>query len=140
MAVTYVGCGSVQFGPAPGVVIVSAIGVRVLGGPLCIAGSGPSDDLFQVRCDVGGLPDVTGQGRQQILDHGRREMLGGELPSERTWSPSSRTAIEESMTILLTPARRAAAISSPVCSRSAPMLTNTASVPRTALARMTGAA
>ena len=27
-------------------------------------------------------------------------------PGERTWSPSSRTAIRESMTILLTPASR----------------------------------
>src|SRR2546429_8660531 len=72
--------GRAWFGHAPGAITASAKGVRVLDGPLCVAGSRPSDDLLQVSCNVRGLPDVTCQGLQQILDHGRREMPGGELP------------------------------------------------------------
>src|SRR6266566_64266 len=81
MGVAHAGApGRAWFGHAPGAIKASAIGVRVLDGPLCVAGSRPSDDLLQVSCHVRGLPDVTCQGLQQILDYWRREMLGGGLP------------------------------------------------------------
>src|SRR5437588_12847593 len=72
--------GRAWFGPRPGAIKASAIGVRMLDGPLCVAGSRPSDDLLQVSCHVRGLPDVACQGLQQVLGHGRREMPGGGLP------------------------------------------------------------
>ena len=72
--------GAPGLGHAPGAIKASAVGVRVLDGPLRVAGSRPSDDLLQVSCHVRGLPDITCQSLQQILHHGRREMLGGELP------------------------------------------------------------
>src|SRR6266566_88739 len=72
--------GRAWFGHAPGAIKASAIRVRVPGGPLCVAGSRPSDELLQVSCHVRGLPDVTCQGLQQILHDGRREIPGGELP------------------------------------------------------------